>query len=787
MAPSLRRSPARRRLAADPAAVGSSVVAFMVAGVLFMGSVVALLVATNNTGSKGTTDESTAATMRIQARDLAGTVLTSPGFGAQGDWADAANAYTGRTMNAEGLQRLGLLDDQAVEPNMLEFAKFQNLRRAKYAADPADGYVDYQEAVHSLGLDTAGLDFHVRAYPFLKSLHEMVSSAPPTKDGNLRVTYIGHYNVTYASYHVNPPSPTYNLTVTKPTCAVSTSVADSPQQGNPAGQPQNYRLETTVVNGGNSTTQFSGLFTYKLIGPSVTYQGSRTTQSFLVPPHASTTLYVDVPARSGMACGAQSTISVTVQDPTTNTLSNSTTLATAVTGATVSARDISLDTTKTSYRNVCSDPVELVWNSPANDIQSNDKMVIKLYRKDNGTLMWSSGEFNGNRGHKATLPNTACLAAGEYRAYLYYYTGSSWSVNSEHVVQRVLVTSGTVAGYVAPGLSATDFDNPIYNAQPPVAVEVGYLNTMLDRFCPTYYDSKTVSAIPAAQWPGDWDSRCSAFASGRGITPNGQPGDVIPDAKRDMDSALPARLLNADGTPRYDIANVLVVGSKVSQTSMTSGAAKFAVRDWVLGGGTLLVFGSDAQNVNWLEPLFHAAIRSGSDAISVPDISHPILHTPDELDDPAHTYDARGQTWNFNGQTAQAQGSEDTALFTNVIVEGDALTGNPLLADSKPGAIGNGSIILTTYLPYDLYNNPAKSGQPSTGLGACPGYTVGQCESMKFVHNLLMSGYGDLYLDYGPQCPLQTNCIPEVRSAQIRHPDFTDPIQLRLNVFVFPH
>jgi hypothetical protein len=164
-------------------------------------------------------------------------------------------------------------------------------------------------------------------------------------------------------------------------------------------------------------------------------------------------------------------------------------------------------------------------------------------------------------------------------------------------------------------------------------------------------------------------------------------------------------------------------------------------------------------------------------------MAHPILHVPNELDDPAQTYDAHGQSWNFNGQTAQAQDDEASALFTNVIVAGgDALQGDPLLAHSRPGALGSGSVILTAYLPHDLYGSE-RSALP--GGAKCPGLTLGECEGMRFVHNLMMSAYGDLYLDYGPPCPPATNCVPSVRSAQVKHPDFALPIELKLSVYVF--
>jgi hypothetical protein len=782
-APRRRFARTGRAIAADSAAVGSSVIAFMVAGVLFMASVVAVLVATNGTGGPGASDASDDAAMRIQARDLASTLLGSPGFAANGaDWADGANPYTGATASAEGLGRLGLLDDQSVEPNMMEFSKFQNLRRGKYAADAADRYVDYEEARRSLGLDSANLDFHLRAYPALDSVVQLLAEG--RRDANLKVAYIGDVNVTDPLPPMVPPTQGLAYSVGRPIVCSRDDAA----------YPNAYRLSLTLANGGQNPTQFSAFVTSKLGTGAVQTQN---TNGFMAGTGASTTLFVDVAATEGRVCSAGSTVTFDVYDNVHGkllTLAYTLPANETVSGVPANGRGLYVDTNLVNYRPT--DHVVVNWNGGG--LANNDRLIFRVckgtaectsdagdlnrvYQEDGGATFKS-----GNKNQRSI--DIGALPSGEYTAWLYDCETVACAVplpaGSSHLraTEKILVTDGAVAGYTPPSATAGP---PVYSPANHAATEVSMLDTLVTQFCPTYFFSK-VQAPVAGYGPADeapWNTRCSSFKGTQA-----QPGDVFPDTKKFMNQDLPLRLLNADGTPRFDLTNVLVVGSRVDQNAMTSASAKQTIRDWVVGGGTLLVFGSEEGNVNWLEPLFHSAIRAGGGGISVPDISHPILHTPDELDDPAHNYDARGESWNFNGQTAQVQQSEATALFTNVIVEnGDAINGNPLLADSKPGAIGNGSVILTSYLPYDLYNNPAKSGQPSSGPNACPGgYTTGACESLKFIHNLLMSGYGDLYLDYGPECPLQTNCIPDVRSAQIRHPLFADPIQLKLNVFVFP-
>lgn len=818
--------PRRGSFFGDRQAAASGTIAFLVAGVLFMGSVATVLVTTRTTGGPELADAPQASILRLQARDIAALLVDSPGYSASGTWSSDADLYTGRSANADLLLRLGLLDD--ADQSMLGYAKLQNLRRAPLAADATDGYVNYEEARRSLGLDGAGRDFHVRAYPQLAALDDLMASEG--RDGNLRVTYIGHYEVTYNTIHGVPLTSTQGLGVGTPQCVISNDVsggsANTPPQGNPAGAPQNYRLQATVTNGGSTPTQFTALFKYTLGTGASAYEGTRRAQSYLVDPDDSTVMFVDIPARPGVSCAAGSRITVEVSEPLGNMVSQSTTLATGVTTATVGSRDLHLEATKSVFTTPsCSAAIELDWSSPARDVGANDFLGMKVV-KGTGEQVWPETgyyTFKGNSGNKAKVDGV-CLEPGEYRGYLYFSGSNTFTDTSQHVVTHILVQATAPTGFVAKGTAEPDLENPIYTSRPPVQVEAKMLEALVDRFCPAYYSHKERSPLAATSsaWT-EWDSRCSSFAGGRAVDTQGrcksfgrnlagveasQPGDVIPDIKCDMDEALPARLtcqlalpeggdsarvgcpgaglqgaFVPQGEPRYDITNVLIVGSEVNHAAMTSGAAKFAVRDWVLGGGTLIAFGSEAGNVNWLQPLFHAAIRSSSGGISTPDIAHPILHVPNELDDPANTYDAHGQTWNFNGQTAQAQDDEASALFTNVIVAGgDALQGDPLLAHSRPGALGSGSVILTAYLPYDLYGSE-RSALP--GGAKCPDLTLGECEGMRFIHNLMMSAYGDLYLDYGPPCPAWTNCVPSVRSALVQHPDFAVPIELKLNVYVF--
>lgn len=206
-------------------------------------------------------------------------------------------------------------------------------------------------------------------------------------------------------------------------------------------------------------------------------------------------------------------------------------------------------------------------------------------------------------------------------------------------------------------------------------------------------------------------------------------GDVYPDQKAYLDANLPGRLA------RYDI---VVVGSGVDQSALTSNAVKGGFRDWVLGGGTLVVLGSSSQNFQWIQPLFALGVSTANGAPTAPDVSHPILKEPFELDWPH--YDNHGLTWDIKDAGAGAHYDD----FIHVIVQG----GDDVLAVSKEGAFGAGRIILTTYMPREIAS------------------TLGQPEATHFFENVaLYADHAQLYLDYGPTAPPDTTVSVAVRQS----------------------
>jgi hypothetical protein len=207
-------------------------------------------------------------------------------------------------------------------------------------------------------------------------------------------------------------------------------------------------------------------------------------------------------------------------------------------------------------------------------------------------------------------------------------------------------------------------------------------------------------------------------------------GDVYPDVKDYLDSYLAGRLY------KYDL---LIVGSGVDQSSLTSSSVKYAIRNWVAAGGTLVVLGSDATNYQWLQPLFSAGVKTANGVAAAPDPSHPLLLEPHPLD--WTHYADHGMGWDIKSQSAEG--------FSNVIVKGGASA----LVVSNDGALGNGRVILTTYLPREIAT------------------TLGQAEAEHFLENMvLFMDHSKLYLEYGPDQPLGLPVSVAVRQSYLYDP-----------------
>ncbi len=685
-------------------------VAFLVAGVILIASISTLLF---NTRTASVDQESHVDEALLQSR--AGTLLelltNSPGAG--GDGADWINLDPSEPDSGpDKVKRLGIRNFTSRD---LDFGKFVHLGKAPLAADGGDGFINYDEAVSSLGLSSAGLGFHVRAYPSLKAVQEILGSGD--KDPNLRVTFIADYEKSGATGAL--PS------ITSYTCD------ESPVDN------QVHRINATITNLGTATTQFNADFTVTF--PSAT-PGNETfkqvTNTFLVTASSTAIAYVDVPNKGGRICDSNTRIDLAIYDPNSKWAEETAQpLDTIIANAgSTSSIELTADTSKTYFDD--SDDMIIEYGG---DINQNDAITLTIRPGEDPlaapTYTDTTTAPKQSQKRTFTIP-AASIGPGDYTVYIKH------DATGVEVTDRLLVVTSPVSDYVPTGGSGTDAPT---NA---ALIEVNFLHDLVEKFCPYLYSSTADPDSLVVPAPG-WTPRCSGFQGGA------QPSDVFPDLKTDLNNELPLRLLDGTGAPRYDETNTLVVGSNVDHNAMTSASAKHAVRDWVLGGGTLIVFGSEDQQVQWLQPIFHAGIESSSGGINAPDTSHPMLQVSDDLD--WDNYDNNGKSWKLNS------GSAD--LFTNVVEGNDG----PILAISDPGAFGDGTIIITTWLPYDLFGD----GSDATA------------EGLKLVNNVLMQGYRELFLDYGPPIPKGTSVVPALGKAQVIHPKI-GPVMLDIIVFVFP-
>ncbi len=224
-------------------------------------------------------------------------------------------------------------------------------------------------------------------------------------------------------------------------------------------------------------------------------------------------------------------------------------------------------------------------------------------------------------------------------------------------------------------------------------------------------------------------------------------GDVYVDSQ----SSVERMVENLDS---YDL---LVVGSNVEHSVMTDANTKYAIRDWVHDGGHLVVLGTSQQNTQWLQPLYGSGTSTANGGISTPDPTHPILQTPESLS--YSLYEDHGIAWKL----------KDEEYYTHVIAkDGDGQQTEDTLAVSKPGVFGNGSVVLTSYIPSEL-----------TSVGD-------DDEPLKFLHNLAVHSYNMVFMDFGPTIPEGADVGSASRVAVVPHPSLPSAqVEVRVVVYMW--
>lgn len=603
--------------------------------------------------------------------------------------------------------RFGLGDDacgrDSTDPrgrNNLSYDKLGSLFGASLQADSDNGKVDYAEARLSLGMSGLGLDFHLRSWPVLASTRQLLDGGQ--LDPYARPLYIGDYHSTGA------PAKTVQHTA---------GVIDGADQ---------VVIYLDITNNGTAATIFANLFSIPLDRRSVDF----TLHTPLLAPGQSYNTTVTIRKTSDWAWDnpANRNIAYTIQDKDGALQSG----AIALAGITM--------TYSSSRLNVFPESDQMYWVS-AGGAPVTARLNYGAYRGDGTDQPFSDWTLStlsplGLPLPPIVLPN-----------------------DDQGVVSQSLVLVGAHKGRVQNDLLSLTWN--LDNLNVVTAAPSAFMTGGASGFVPSeaaVTESQFVDRIILA-----FDRNVFSAPYAHASLPSAAGGDVYPDVKEVLNNDVKDALTDATGAPSLARYNLLVVGSNVDHNAMTSAAAKYAIRDWVLAGGTLIAFGSDQQNVNWLQPLFHASLETAGGGLYTPDATHPALRVPNQLDYPAFLYTT---TW---GYTAGAETS-----FTHIVQSGSA----DVLAYGNPGAFGEGRVILTSWRPYALV-----PGQASTCDNPDPAGP--DCQALNLVHNLLTLSYRTLYLDYGPPVPADAAVGSHIRILSVYHPELRQLVTIELQVLAF--
>lgn len=508
-----------------------------------------------------------------------------------------------------------------------------------------------------------------------------------------------------------------------------------------------YTIGTTVRNDGNSTTQFWGnIQVHSSGGASLVAQNTNT---FLVPPGATTALQATIPANTAL-CPAGALVSIAVYDPNQKLLYANSTLSgtTVASGGSTPPYSMWADTYAAGYSLTGASPKITFAVPGASGGNRANTVAVQLWDSTMTVLLYqdlaaATGVKNGNAITYTKLP--ANLAAAGYVVRVVSYNAVVTNVIAEARENLLMVNSPPPA--FVPVVPAPPPGAYPYLASDAAALEVGMLQSMFQGFCPYYDDSTTASPMAS---PPAYQPRCDRLV-GPAL------GSVYPDVQNTLNNDLPNMLATEPdpdhaGALRPKYLDVLVVGSDVDQTAMSKPAAQLAVKNWTMAGGHLVVFGSTVQDVNWLQPLFQSGIASSSEGISTPDLDSPLLHTPYDLD--VDHFAMPDSAWVLD--------TGALTHFTNVVVDG---SGHQILTLSDPADFGFGRIALSAWKPAVLAQANAD-------------------QARHLIANLVFLGYQDLYLDYGPQLPADTSVVPYERTAVVHDPRLGD-VTLTVAVYVY--
>ncbi len=613
--------------------------------------------------------------------------------------ATVAGEVQGRFGLGEELCLRGPADSRS--RNNLSYSKIMSIYKASGDANPSNDRVDYEEARKSLGL-ADGEDFHIRAWPIMASVHQILESG--YKDPIMHPLYIGDYE------DVTGPTVTEEVEYT-------TSVVDAVSY---------VTIRLTIKNTGTDAAIFGSLFDIPLDKGNVGF----TLHTPLLVADAEYTLEVTIRKSSDWSWGdpAEEWITFEIQDRDGE-----------VGEGVIDLSSVDM-TYLTEQTNVFVEADEMYWVKSGASVAT--RLTYMAFEGDGTKKKFSDWRLVSTS--PLGLPTTAALSSNVFSAT------ATVTALVDGCYKADVRTSLLATSWNWDCINVVSSDDEVHQwttgvtqeiaPSPAVAIEAAFIDALVRDF-----DNGVFS--------GDYSSLAVPYVAG---------GDIFPDFKSVMDNDLVDAITDANGDPNYAYT-LIVVGSDVDQNAMTSQAAKQTIAEWVVGGGTLIVFGSEAQNVEWLRPLFDAGLETANGPIQTPDEGHPILQVPNRLDYAGYEHTNQ---WSFNNNGGDS--------FTQVIQTGDG----SVLAVGNAGAFGDGRVILTSWRPYDL--------EPDTSE-VCPTPLTlpSDCEALFLLQNVLTMSYTYLFIDYGPTLPTHGNVGSQLRVVSVYHPELRELIPMQLQVFVF--
>lgn len=469
----------RRPLWRDARAVSSVMVGVIMSGALFIGSAGVLLAVSQEQAEELPNDATDAATLHSRSRGLADVLIRSPGFASGGqDWI-ASPALV------DQLDRIGLTTAGSA---MLDFNKFENLRDAPFDADSGDGFLNYVEARAALDLDVEELDFHIRGMPSLKSVEERLREG--YRDEFLRVGYVGDY---YRSYQGNGngggnggnnnggQAPDAGLVVQGFSCGPS---PDSTKV---------MRIGVDILNGGSSATQFLAVLDLDFSTTNNNLDPRRQGVSFQVNAGATTTIPIDVPAAHGWRCTNIDSLQLEIHDPAIMLQEGAPTDPAFASddGLAGTGQDLRFAGTHSWWR--VSDDVVFDYG----EVEKNENLRLSVYAgqadpPSGAPVFVDAFQAPKKQDQFYTIPQ-GTLGIGDHVAFLEHVASG---VNVSTRLHIVPPAPAAPPVYTAPGQSAADYQ---YLPGEAVAPEVGYVEVLVNQFCPYRFDSKSVSPLPGAE------------------------------------------------------------------------------------------------------------------------------------------------------------------------------------------------------------------------------------------------------------------------------------------------